>query len=93
MDGVVVTIKGCHIARMANAAIVIGLFYYANRAEIRLRHRTWSEQAVKRRFEILRNVQLVLSTYTIFCAIVWLMKYAITVEGIPEIPVEFQLIP
>ena len=89
-NGQQLTLKAWHIARFANAAIVIGLLLYADKAERRLDSGRWTENEVTTTFEIVRQVQLVLALYTTFCALSRFIQFALDAK-LP--PVGFEFLP
>lgn len=89
-NGFILTFKLWHIARLANAAITLYLFYYADRAKRRLEHARWSEQDVKRRFDRLRDIQVFLAFYIMTCILVRLIRFGVFGE-LPSIT--FEVLP
>ena len=89
-NGLVLTFKGWHLARLANALIVLYLFFHADRASRRIESGRWSDDQVKGRIELTRRIQMGLALYTMFCTISRLVQFAIW-EKLPS--VEFQFLP
>lgn len=89
-NGLVVTFKGWHLARLANAAIVLYLFFHADKASRRIASGRWTDEQVKGRIELTRHIQMALALYTMFCTLSRLVQFAIW-DKLP--PVEFQFFP
>ena len=89
-DGLHFTMKLWHVAQIANALIVIGLWLYADIASRRIDGGHWQEGTVKRVIGLLQTIQALLTIYTVSCTLAILLRYKLW-ELLP--PIDFQFFP